>query len=188
MFPLDYFPGVVAPGLPAAADVRAGVAVGSALGTLVVPVANQVQFGVPFESGGAQTGTFTSNGVLLYSLPVSAEGGTFQMIQGNAYDIGEAAALSWTDPGSWPDLSIATAIYFSCRDSSDTLRLSNFTCSVVPRSGSNPQRVVAKPTHAQTDAMSPGQYSFDLQAEFADGGPITLVQGTGTVSRPVRRT
>ena len=173
--------------IPAAADVRAGTPVGSSTGTLDLPTTDKVQYGVQYDAG-SKTGTFASQGFIVYASPLNADGSVFTIIQGDAYDIAEARPLSWDDPGWWPDLTTATHVYLNIRDASDTLRLTDFGCTIVPAGGDAPQKVLAKPTHSQTHAMPAGTgYTFDLQAVFGDGGPVTLIEGTGSVILPVRR-
>ena len=173
--------------IPAAADVRAGTPVGSSTGTLDLPTTDKVQYGVQYDAG-SKTGTFASQGFIVYASPLNADGSVFTIIQGDAYDISEARPLSWSDPGWWPNLATATHVYLNIRDAADALQLTEFACTVAPASGDAPQKVLAKPTHTQTHAMPPGEgYTFDLQALFSDGGPVTLIEGTGSVILPVRR-
>lgn len=99
--------------------------------------------------------------------PVSVDGGTVTLIQGDTYDLDEARALEWSST-AWPTLTGATVslrVYVS-------RTVQTYACTVV-----DADTVRLELTATQTTALPDGRYQYRLVATLTDGHIQTLAQG-----------
>ncbi len=109
-------------------------------------------------------------GTIVMVTPVSADGETVQIVQGDDYHASDGRALEWTGD-LWPDLTSAT-IAFHIADADP------FTAEgSVTDAGVGPQTVRVQLTAEQTAALNAGQHPFDVEATLESGRVVTLVRG-----------
>ena len=121
--------------------------------------------------------TRTSIQVNVVVLSPVLENGDVETIQGDAYSTERGTALSWKTGGEAPDLTDATLTVVIDGEI-------NLTGAVVDPSGSD-QEVSCDLTAAQSQAITAGEHTFWIEAEWDDapGEPHTFVTGTWTSAR-----
>jgi hypothetical protein len=135
-------------------------------------------FGDILEDTGTTLPALFSAGTVTLTAPVSTDGETVTLVQGDDYYLADSRHLSWTDSGSeWPSLTGAT-IHFTVRDlatGTDTE-----THGVV--SDANTCYVeLPNTTTVLWDAG--GKFRFDLEATLAGTShKVTLVTGVVTMT------
>ncbi len=146
-------------------------------GTLILPPASQVLAGTPYGVGGSG-----STGTLVGGFVDSV--GSITIIRNCDHKAADGTAWSFTDPGTWPSLSGASAT-LSIRqigNNSDPAPLI-LTASVA---AGPPQVLTFEATHTQTAALTPSanpdDYTFDIVAVLASGDRASLMsEGYATV-------
>jgi len=113
----------------------------------------------------AKTDTIGTVSVTVVS-PVASTG-DIAIVAGDTYDIDDGREITWTQSGTWPSLSGATVV-FDCGDVS-------VACTV---SGADPNQVITlELTAAQTLALTPGSYVYQVRATLSGGHVVTIVSG-----------
>ena len=118
--------------------------------------------------------------------PISLTGKKLELIRGDDYTTAAGQALTWTDPGTWPDLTGA-AVTLTIRDlETDAVVLSKVGVAVP----TGTQTATFQPTHEDTGDLVPGDETcgFDVEAVLSDGTTrVTLVRGLCSVLQDYTR-
>jgi len=174
---------------PSAATVAAAVAaqaVGAAAGSIGKGIADAKTAAERLTAARAAKLDLIVPGRLTILSPISLTGKKLELIRGDDYTTAAGQALTWTDPGTWPDLTGA-AVTLTIRDlETDAVVLSKVGVAVP----TGTQTVTFQPTHTDTGDLVPGDETcgFDVEAVLSDGTTrVTLVRGLCSVLQDYTR-
>lgn len=115
-----------------------------------------------------------SGGITVVS-PVSEDGGTITIVQGDDYNASDGRALEWSSD-NWPDITGA-AITLYIEDSGGTYS----EAGSVVASGSGTQTVRVEPPNADTTNLDAGFQKFHVEAVLTSSRVVTLATGVAHV-------
>ena len=121
----------------------------------------------------AKTDTIGAVSVTITS-PVAASG-AITVLRGDDYLLVDGRELSFTGT-NWPSIIGATVV----------LRVLTPTVTSYSATVTGAAACYVALTDTQTEALTPGVYSYDLQATLSNASVVTLQQGTFTVQADVR--
>ena len=120
-----------------------------------------------------------SGGITVVS-PVSEDGGTITIVQGDDYNASDGRALEWSSD-NWPDITGA-AITLYIEDSGGTYS----EAGSVVASGSGTQTVRVEPPNADTTNLDAGFQKFHVEAVLTSSRVVTLATGVAHVIADIK--
>lgn len=159
----------------------AGAALAAA-GGAADPLTNSVPGSYAQGTAGYVLGSISPAQVTIAS-PVATDGTTIAVVRGDDYLAANSRALTFTGT-SWPTLTdgaVTLKAKLKTGKGAQAAPVIEYAATVT-----GAQACQVELTDAQTAALSPGLYAYDLEATLSGGAVVTLVQGEMTVIADVR--